>query len=88
MRRGGPRPATRVDRDVRDFPHVHPVSDFTTVGDIFSDETNKDRKKPFDIRTVMRAVADQDHAGAGALGRAWPTPTRRSSWTPTSAATR
>ncbi len=50
-----------VDRDVRDFPHVHPSSEFTTVGDIFSDRTNKDRKKPFDIRTVMRAVVDQDH---------------------------
>jgi acetyl/propionyl-CoA carboxylase alpha subunit/acetyl-CoA carboxylase carboxyltransferase component len=50
-----------VDRDVRDFPHVHPSSDFTTVGDIFSPSTNKDRKKPFDIRTVMRAVVDQDH---------------------------
>ena len=50
-----------VDRDVRDFPHDHPSSDFTTVGDIFSDATNKDRKKPFDIRTVMRSVVDQDH---------------------------
>ncbi|MFY9918535.1 MAG: carboxyl transferase domain-containing protein, partial [Mycobacterium sp.] len=50
-----------VDRDVRTFPHVHPSSDFTTVGDIFSDSTNKDRKKPFDIRTVMRSVVDQDH---------------------------
>jgi len=30
------------------------------VGDIFSDEVNKERKKPFDIRTVMRAVVDQD----------------------------
>jgi acetyl-CoA carboxylase carboxyltransferase component len=50
------------DRDVRSYPHVHPSSDFTTVGDIFSDEVNKERKKPFDIRTVMRAVADQDHA--------------------------
>ncbi len=50
------------DRDVRLYPHVHPCSDFTTVGDIFSDELNKERKKPFDIRTVMRAVADQDHA--------------------------
>jgi len=49
------------DRDVRSYPHVHPCSDFTTVGDIFSDEVNKDRKKPFDIRTVMRAVVDQDH---------------------------
>ncbi len=50
-----------VDRDVRDYPHDHPSSDFTTVGDIFADATNKDRKKPFDIRTVMRAVVDQDH---------------------------
>ena len=49
------------DRDVRSYPHVHPCSDFTTVGDIFSAEVNKDRKKPFDIRTVMRAVVDQDH---------------------------
>jgi len=49
------------DRDVRDYPHVHPCSDFTTVGDIFSDEVNRDRKKPFDIRTVMHAVVDQDH---------------------------
>ena len=50
-----------VDRDVRTFPHIHPSSDFTTVGDIFSASTNKDRKKPFDIRTVMRSVVDQDH---------------------------
>ncbi|MDQ1627119.1 MAG: hypothetical protein QOI54_863 [Actinomycetota bacterium] len=49
-----------VDRDVRTFPHEVPDSDFHTVGDIFSRETNPDRKKPFDIRTVMRAVADQD----------------------------
>jgi len=50
------------DRDVRTYPHVHPCSDFTTVGDIFSDEVNKERKKPFDIRTVIRGVVDQDHA--------------------------
>jgi acetyl-CoA carboxylase carboxyltransferase component len=50
-----------VDRDVRDFPHDVPDSDFTTVGDIFSAEKNPDRKKAFDIRTLMRAVADQDH---------------------------
>ncbi|MEO6822189.1 MAG: carboxyl transferase domain-containing protein, partial [Candidatus Nanopelagicales bacterium] len=49
------------DRDVRGYPHVHPDSDFTTVGDIFSDEVNRERKKPFDIRTVMRAIVDQDH---------------------------
>jgi len=49
------------DRDVRVFPHDHPSSDFTTVGDIFSATANPERKKPFDIRTVMRAVTDQDH---------------------------
>jgi acetyl/propionyl-CoA carboxylase alpha subunit/acetyl-CoA carboxylase carboxyltransferase component len=49
------------DRDVRDYPHDHPSSDFTTVGDIFSPTVNPERKKPFDIRTVMRAVTDQDH---------------------------
>jgi len=49
------------DRDVRPFPHTHPASDFTTVGDIFSATANPERKKPFDIRTVMRAVTDADH---------------------------
>jgi acetyl-CoA carboxylase carboxyltransferase component len=49
------------DRDVRSFPHRHPASDFTTVGEIFSATTNPERKKAFDIRTVMRAVSDQDH---------------------------
>ena len=44
-----------------DVPARTRTSDFTTVGDIFSAETNPDRKKAFDIRTVMRAVADQDH---------------------------
>ena len=51
-----------VDRDVRSFPHTHPSSDFETVGDIFSSAKNPDRKKPFDIRTVMRSVVDQDHS--------------------------
>jgi acetyl-CoA carboxylase carboxyltransferase component len=50
-----------ADRDVRSFPHQHPSSEFSTVGDIFSAEANPDRKKAFDIRTVMRAVSDQDH---------------------------
>ena len=44
------------------YPHTHPSSEFTTVGDVFSPVANPDRKKPFDIRTVMRAVTDQDHA--------------------------
>jgi acetyl/propionyl-CoA carboxylase alpha subunit/acetyl-CoA carboxylase carboxyltransferase component len=53
--------ADPVDRDVRSSPHRHPSSDFTTVGDIFSAEKNPERKKAFDIRTLLRAVADQDH---------------------------
>ncbi len=59
-----PRPAPTtdpVDRDVLDYPHSAADSDFRTVGDIFSLATNPERKKPFDIRTLMRAVSDQDH---------------------------
>jgi len=50
-----------ADRDVSGYPHAVAGSDFTTVGQIFSAEHNPDRKKPFDIRTVMRALSDQDH---------------------------
>jgi acetyl-CoA carboxylase carboxyltransferase component len=53
--------ADPVDRDVRTHPHVVEGSDFTTVGDIFSDTANRDRKKPFDIRTVIAGVVDSDH---------------------------
>lgn len=49
------------DRDICGYPHSAPGSDFSTVGEIFSATANPDRKKAFDIRTVMRAVADQDH---------------------------
>jgi acetyl-CoA carboxylase carboxyltransferase component len=49
------------DRDVGASPHEAPGSDLETVGAIFSEETNPGRKKPFDIRAVMRAVADADH---------------------------
>ncbi|MCV2489275.1 ATP-grasp domain-containing protein [Geodermatophilus sp. YIM 151500] len=57
-----PAPTTDpVDRDVREFPHDHPSSEFTRVGDVFSAEKNPERKKAFDIRTVMRSVTDQDH---------------------------
>jgi acetyl-CoA carboxylase carboxyltransferase component len=60
-----PRRAATADatsRDVCQYPHgdVHGTG-FTLVGDIFSDEKNAGRKKPFDIRRVMRAVSDQDH---------------------------
>ena len=50
-----------TDRDVRSAPHERVAgSDFTTVGDVFDHATNPDRKKPFDMRSVMRAVADTD----------------------------
>jgi len=60
----GPRRAPTTDpadRDISGFPHTVTGSEFTTVGEIFSAASNPDRKKPFDIRTVMRALADQDH---------------------------
>jgi acetyl/propionyl-CoA carboxylase alpha subunit/acetyl-CoA carboxylase carboxyltransferase component len=50
-----------VGRDISEFPHKIADSDFTTVGQIFSTAHNPDRKKPFDIRTVMHALSDQDH---------------------------
>ena len=50
-----------VERDIRPFPHAAiPDCDFTVVGDVFSAERNPERKKPFDVRSVMRAVTDQD----------------------------
>jgi acetyl/propionyl-CoA carboxylase alpha subunit/acetyl-CoA carboxylase carboxyltransferase component len=51
-----------IDRDVQTYPHaIGPDTGFARVGEIFSDDTNAGRKKSFDIRTVMRAVVDQDH---------------------------
>ncbi len=50
-----------IDRDVQLYPHRNGnESDFAQVGEIFSDATNPGRKKPFDIRNVMMAAADQD----------------------------
>ncbi len=49
-----------AERDIGAAPHRAPDSDLNTVGDIFSEATNPGRKKPFDIRSVMRAVADAD----------------------------
>ena len=59
-----PRPASSTDpfdRDVCASPHSGPGCDFATVGEVFSPVTNPERKKPFDIRSVMSAVADADH---------------------------
>jgi acetyl/propionyl-CoA carboxylase alpha subunit/acetyl-CoA carboxylase carboxyltransferase component len=51
-----------IERDVSPSPHAEgDASTFETVGQIFSLETNPGRKRPFDIRSVMAACADQDH---------------------------
>ena len=59
-RRAAHRP-TRTSATCAPAPHQAPGSDLRTVGAIFSDETNPGRKKPFDIRSVMRAAIDADH---------------------------
>jgi acetyl/propionyl-CoA carboxylase alpha subunit/acetyl-CoA carboxylase carboxyltransferase component len=46
-------------RDVR--AAVHPDPALPTLGDVFG-AANPDRKRAFDIRAVMRAVIDRDHA--------------------------
>ncbi|WP_436795012.1 carboxyl transferase domain-containing protein [Actinospongicola halichondriae] len=60
----GPRRAETadpIDRDVCAEPHRTDDGGFATVGEIFDSATNPDRKKPFDIRSVMHAVVDHDH---------------------------
>ena len=52
-----------ADRDVRLFPYERrDEHGFATVGDVLTDAGNPGRKKPFDVRNVMRSVVDQDHA--------------------------
>ncbi len=48
-----------ADRDVTGAPHG---GHFDTVGEIFDEATNPGRKQPFEIRRLMAAVVDQDHA--------------------------
>jgi len=58
-----------ADRDICLEPYSYEMTpDFTKIGDIFSDETNPGKKKPFDMRQVMAAVADK---GQKSLER-WP----------------
>ena len=51
------------DRDITRYAHSLPggqSSSFETIGQIFSATDNPQRKKPFDMRSVMRAVSDLD----------------------------
>ena len=50
-----------ADRDVSEAPHHAPGSAMRQIGDVFSEQVNPERKRPFDIRSVMRAVTDSDH---------------------------
>jgi acetyl-CoA carboxylase carboxyltransferase component len=61
--------ADPLDRDVQVYPHgrngngnSNSEDSFELIGDILSDETNPGRKRSFDIRKVMMAAIDQDHA--------------------------
>jgi acetyl-CoA carboxylase carboxyltransferase component/pyruvate/2-oxoglutarate dehydrogenase complex dihydrolipoamide acyltransferase (E2) component len=55
--------ADPIDRDVRGYAHGKNGDEgFELIGDILSDETNPGRKRSFEIRKVMTAAIDQDHA--------------------------
>ena len=59
-----PRPAPTgdaADRDISSSPHAAPASEFSTLGEIFDPASNPERKKPFDIRALLRGVVDSDH---------------------------
>lgn len=49
-----------TSRDVTEEVYTAAIGGFQKIGQIFSDEHNPGRKKPFDIREVMRAVLDRD----------------------------
>ncbi len=51
-----------ADRDISDCSYDEDAEgEFRTIGEIFSDEHNPGRKRPFEIRQVMHAVVDRDH---------------------------
>ncbi len=55
-----------ADRDIRAFPYAEDANDrtggFDTIGEIFSEVHNPGRRKPFEIRRVMRAIVDRDQS--------------------------
>ncbi len=59
-----PRPAPTTDpadRDISSSPHHAPDGGFSVLGEIFDAASNPERKKPFDMRSLLRGVADADH---------------------------
>ena len=49
-----------ASRSICDFETPNDEFGFATVGEIFDDQTNPGRKRPFAMRNVMSAVIDQD----------------------------
>jgi len=59
-----PRPALTsdpADRDISASPHAGPGTEFGALGEIFDPQGNPERKKPFDMRSLLRGVVDADH---------------------------
>jgi len=57
-----PRPAPTTDPDDRDIsssPHAGP--EFAALGEIFDPAINPERKKPFDMRSLLTGVIDADY---------------------------
>ena len=57
-----PRPSPTSDPDDRDIsssPHDGP--EFAALGEIFDPAINPERKKPFDMRSLLTGVIDADH---------------------------
>ncbi len=53
--------ADPAKRSILTYPYkADTEDDFTSVGDIFDDSINPGRKRPFDVRAVMRATIDTD----------------------------
>jgi acetyl-CoA carboxylase carboxyltransferase component len=42
-------------------PHAGPADEFSTLGEIFDPISNPGRKKPYDVRSLLRGVVDADH---------------------------
>jgi len=60
-----------VDRDVAAFEYAGEAGEpYQTVGELFDVASNPERKRPFSMRAVMRAVVDQD-GGRIERWRAW-----------------
>jgi acetyl/propionyl-CoA carboxylase alpha subunit/acetyl-CoA carboxylase carboxyltransferase component len=71
-----PRATAQIDPPARDLtgePYASDGDGFARVAELFSDDTNPGRKRPFAMREVMRALVDRDVDGAAFLERwsAW-----------------